>query len=71
MTRGIFHIISVLFVPWNFFKLNVLQDISTQYGNEPWPYYLTSTLVPCANLMLLYMPRHSRSCLNLVGFFSI
>merc|ERR1712029_1180583 len=34
---------SVLFVPWNFFQLNVLQDISPQYGHEPWHYYLTAS----------------------------
>jgi len=46
----------LVIVPWNFFKINVVQDISTQYGHEPWHYYLTSTLLPVANLALLYLP---------------
>jgi len=43
-------------VPWNFFQLNVLQNVSTQYGHEPWHYYFTSTLLPAMNLALLHLP---------------
>ena len=46
----------VLFVPWSFFKLNVLHDVSSQYGSEPWHYYLTASLAPCMNLALLFLP---------------
>ena len=46
----------VLFVPWNFFKLNVLHDVSSQYGSEPWHYYLTASLAPCMNLALVFLP---------------
>ena len=46
----------MLFVPWNFFKLNVLQDVSSQYGREPWHYYFTATLLPCLNLVIPYLP---------------
>ena len=51
-----YDLISVLFVPWNFFKLNVLQDVSSQYGREPWHYYFTATLLPCLNLIIPYLP---------------
>jgi phosphatidylinositol glycan class B len=34
----------LVFVPWNFFKWNVLHDVGSHYGTHPWHWYLTSAL---------------------------
>ena len=39
-----------VFVPWNFFKINFMQKIGSQYGVEPWNYYLTHTIFPLLNI---------------------
>ena len=44
-----------VFVPWNFFRINFLQDVSVQYGNEPWFYYLTHTLLPLLNISSIFV----------------
>ena len=31
-------------VPWNFVKFNIINNISEQYGIEPWHWYLTNFL---------------------------
>ena len=36
----------MVFIPWNFFRVNILNNVSIQYGVEPWYYYLTHTLLP-------------------------
>ena len=44
----------VVFIPWNFLKINVLKNISSQYGIEPWYYYLTHTLLPLLNISIIF-----------------
>ena len=44
----------VVFIPWNFLKINVLKNISSQYGIEPWYYYFTHTLLPLLNISSIF-----------------
>ncbi|XP_059089161.1 GPI mannosyltransferase 3-like [Tigriopus californicus] len=45
-------------VPWNFFQLNVLQDIGSFYGTHPWHWYISqglpATLTPFIILPFLW-----------------
>nr|XP_026498291.1 GPI mannosyltransferase 3 [Vanessa tameamea]XP_026498292.1 GPI mannosyltransferase 3 [Vanessa tameamea]XP_026498293.1 GPI mannosyltransferase 3 [Vanessa tameamea] len=34
----------LIITPWEFFRFNVLQNISTFYGNHPWHWYITQGL---------------------------
>merc|ERR1719273_2097925 len=40
----------VVFIPWNFFRANLLLNVSLQYGIEPWYYYFTHTVIPLLNI---------------------
>ena len=40
----------VVIAPWNFFKINFMQKVGSQYGVEPWNYYLTHTILPLLNI---------------------
>jgi len=42
-------------VPWNFVNFNIINNISEQYGTEPWHWYLTNFL-PALTLVLGIFP---------------
>ena len=35
----------LVFTPWNYFKVNIIEDISSNYGTAPWYTYLSSILI--------------------------
>lgn len=42
-------------VPWNFLQINLVNDISLQYGTHPWHWYLTNFL-PALTLVVGFVP---------------
>ena len=45
----------VVFIPWNFFRINVLLGIGSQYGTEPWYYYFTHAVLPLLNISIVFV----------------
>ena len=43
----------LVFIPWNFFRINFMYNIGSQYGVEPWYYYFTHTFLPLLNISCL------------------
>jgi len=48
-------------VPWNFVKFNVINNISEQYGSEPWHWYLTN-FMPAWTLIIGIYPMFKGMC---------
>ncbi|KAI5635229.1 alg9-like mannosyltransferase family domain-containing protein [Phthorimaea operculella] len=44
---------SLIVTPWEFFRINVLQDIASFYGTHPWHWYLTQGLPAVLGVNLL------------------
>ncbi|XP_053616346.1 GPI mannosyltransferase 3 [Plodia interpunctella] len=67
--------------PWEFFKLNILQDVASFYGSHPWYWYLTHGLPAVLGVNLapalgaaaaaLRRPREHRTALLLLAAASV
>ncbi|XP_039274501.2 GPI alpha-1,2-mannosyltransferase 3-like [Styela clava] len=43
-----------VFVPWNFFKFNVMEDMGVHYGTHPWHWYITQGIPAILTTQMIF-----------------